>query len=147
MLTKPRALHGYVFSILAAVPTTMGCSEPCLYARYPEARADETPFADGSTVFSKCASCPIDKTHGPATACNVAFTDGTGPAGVVCLYGPAGDILIAASSGAVTGVPNQFSFCKARCPDEGAADVHTCSLRADAKGVTSMRCLYGQTCG
>jgi hypothetical protein len=119
------------------------CSEPCLYGRTVNVRADETPFPDGSTVFSKCATCPLDKT-GPATACSVGFSDGGAAAGVLCLYGPGGTIVTGASQGAVKGVPNHFAYCKARCPNDD--DVHVCSVRADASGVTEVRCQYGQPC-
>jgi hypothetical protein len=102
--------------------------EPCSHTSTVEVPANETPFSDGSSVFSKCGACPVLNTggpaNGPATLCSVGFADSISEAVVVCFYGPGGNTSTSIANDSVKGVPNLFAYCKARCPDEDA--LHSC---------------------
>jgi hypothetical protein len=116
-----RPFAGALF--LAAAATACG-GEPCSQTREVIGPATETPFSDGSTVFSKCGGCPeltnagVD--NGPATLCSVWFAESRAEASVACYYGPGGRTSTSNAFDVVSGVPNLFDYCKARCPDEDA---------------------------
>jgi hypothetical protein len=128
-----------------------GCgSEPCEHTVELHLDPGTTPFANGTTVFSVCDGCPVAPAQagvdiaGPATLCMVGFGDQRTDAGVICFYGLKGGASWPGANDAVKGVPNVFDFCRANCPNEDA--LHTCSIFADASGVTNFECSYGRTC-
>ncbi len=112
--------------------------------------ASTNPFADRPSVFSACGACPTlpasmpDGASGPATVCDVSFSDQRPDADVLCLYGPGGTTSTSLANGAVTGIVNLFTFCKDHCPDFDA--LHSCSLAADSAGITRFSCTYGRAC-
>lgn len=148
-----RSRRSLLLAITPALLVGVGCHpEPCAYYKTIAVSSQTSPFTDGTSVFSKCGPCPelpvvegVDAS-GPATLCTVSFNDRDNDRAVVdCWYGPQGHTSSSISNGAVTDVPNLFGFCEANCPNEDA--LHGCSLTADANGVNSLVCLYGQACG
>src|SRR5262245_24911031 len=83
---------------LAALAFSSSCTkEPCEHSERLHPPAETTPFAGGKTVFSVCAPCPVlmpsdnpGGDTGPATICQIGFTDSWPNAFVACFYGPDG---------------------------------------------------------
>lgn len=132
--------------LLVAGALLASCSsEPCEYDEGVAVDSKVTPFADGQTAFSHCAACPPLQPFGtdpggPATACDIAFSDGGGAqVPVACLYGPDGNI---SAGDLVDAVPNVYAFCTSYCPKLDY--LRGCSIHADEKGVQSLACVYGR---
>jgi hypothetical protein len=143
----PSKLH---FAAVVAGLSAVGpaCdSEPCFYTRNGEVVASESPFADGSTAFSKCSACPVlnedqPPKRGPATGCYIAFGKSMGEGYVACLYG---NSALSDQQAGISGAPNSFAYCEKHCPKEDAT-LGSCSLTADSGGVKKVVCNYGRAC-
>jgi hypothetical protein len=137
-----------VVAVLICVGAGACDSEPCLYARKVQVAATESPFADGSTAFSKCSACPVlnrqPPWNGPATDCYIAFGRSIPEGYVACVYN--GATLSDGQAGlSGSGTPNAFAYCENRCPKEDAT-LRGCSMNANRDGLKGVVCTYGRSC-
>ena len=113
-------------SFLLVATLAQACdSEPCnVPTEYLDTSAlppGETPFPDGRTAFEASAE-------------------------VLCRYDPMGATSIG-DSGVYEDIPNQFDYCSERCQGVQHDEfLHSCTVTADANGISQVACHVGQTC-